>query len=81
MDTDNRPGNESGNGSARVTVAIAGALVMFCVVAIATYYRMADVPVHGWIHGGPAMLTSAMAGLFGGGFASLIVLVLLLQRR
>jgi len=81
MEVDNRHGNESGNGGGRVTVAIAGALVTFCLVAIATYYKMADVSVHGWIHGGPAMLTSAMAGLFGGGFASLIVLVLLLQRR
>lgn len=81
METDNRPGYESGNGGARVVVAIAGALATFCVVGIATYYKMADVPAHGWIHGGPIMLTSAMAGLFGGGFASLIVLVLLLQRR
>jgi hypothetical protein len=81
MDVDNRPGNESGKGGGRVIVAIAGALVTFCLVAIATYYKMADVSMHGWIHGGPAMLTSAMAGLFGGGFAALIVLVLLLQRR
>ena len=81
MDAGNRLGNESGNGSARVTLAIAGALVTFCLVAIVTYYKMAEVPVHGWIHGGPAMLTSAMAGLFGGGLAALIVLVLLLQRR
>jgi hypothetical protein len=73
--------NESGKGGARVIVAIAGALVTFGLVAIATYYKMADVSVHGWIHGGPAMLTSAMAGLFGGGLAALIVLVLLLQRR
>ena len=81
MEVDNRPGNESGKGDARVIVAIAGALVTFCLVAVVTYYKMADVPLHGWIHGGPAMLTSAMAGLFGGGFASLMVLVLLLQRR
>lgn len=81
METDNRPGNESGKGGARVIVAIAGALVTFCMVGVVIYYKMADVPVHGWIHGGPAMLTSAMGGLFGGGFAALIVLVLLLQRR
>jgi hypothetical protein len=81
MEVGNRPGNESGKSGARVIVAIAGALVTFCLVAIATYYKMADVPAHGWIHGGPAMLTSAMTGLFGGGFASLIVVVLLLQRR
>jgi hypothetical protein len=81
MEVHNRPGNESGKGGGRVMVAIVGALVTFCLVAIATYYKMADVPVHGWIHGGPDMLTSAMAGLFGGGFASLIVVILLLQRR
>lgn len=81
MELDNRPGNESGNRDARAAVAIAGALVTFCLVAVSVYYKMADVPAHGWIHGGPVMLTSAMAGLFGGGFASLIVVVLLLQRR
>jgi hypothetical protein len=81
METDGGSGKESGNSGARVVVAIAGALVTFCLVAVAIYYKMADVPAHGWINGGPAMLTSAMAGLFGGGFASLMVLVLLLQRR
>lgn len=81
MEVDNRPGKESGKGGGRVVVAIAGALGAFCLVAASIYYKMADVPVHGWIHGGPAMLTSAMAGLFGGGFASLMVLVVLLQRR
>jgi len=81
VETDKGSGNESGKGGARVLVAIAGALVTLGLVAVAIYYKMADVAAHGWIHGGPAMLTSAMAGLFGGGFASLMVLVLLLQRR
>ena len=81
MKTDNLSGDESGKSGGRVAVAIAGAVVTFCLVAVLVYYKMANVPAHGWIHGGPVMLTSAMAGLFGGGFASLIVLVLLLQRR
>jgi hypothetical protein len=68
-------------GLRRVMVAIAGALVAFCLVAMAIYYRMADVRVNGFVHGGPAMLTAAMAGLFGGGAVALVVLIVLLQRR
>jgi hypothetical protein len=65
----------------RVVMAIVGALIAFCLVAMAIYYRMADVRVNGFVHGGPAMLTAAMAGLFGGGAVGLVVLILLLQRR
>jgi hypothetical protein len=64
-----------------VVVAIAGAVATFLPVAIAIYYKMADVPVNGWMHGGPAMLAAAMAGLFGGGLAAMVVLILLLRRR
>jgi hypothetical protein len=42
---------------------------------------MANVSVNGWVSSGPTLLTGATAGLFGGGFAALVVLVLLLQRR
>jgi hypothetical protein len=42
---------------------------------------MANVSVNGWVSSGPTSLTGATAGLFGGGFAALVVLVLLLQRR
>jgi hypothetical protein len=79
------PGNERDSqpdrGLERVIVAIAGAVITFCLVAVAIYYRMADVPANGWIHGGPVTMTAAMAGLFAGGFAAFVVLVLLLQRR
>ena len=65
----------------RVIVAIAGASIVSCVVIIAVYYWIADVAVHGWIHGGPVMLTGAMAGLFAGGLAAVVALILLLRRR
>jgi hypothetical protein len=65
----------------RVGVAILGATVTFGLVAVAIYHRMANVSVNGWVSGGPTSLTGATAGLFGGGFAALVVLVLLLQRR
>jgi Na+/alanine symporter len=65
----------------RVVTAVVGALVTFCVAAIAIYYKMADVRVNGFVHGGPAMLSAAMAGLFGGGLLAVVVLILLLRRR
>ena len=65
----------------RMLVAIIGGLAAFCLVAMAIYYKMADVRVNGFVHGGPAMLTAAMAGLFGGGFAAVAVLILLLRLR
>jgi hypothetical protein len=65
----------------RVVVAIAGALVTFFLVAMAIYYWMADVRVNGLVHGGPAMLAAAMAGLFGGGLVALVAMILLLRRR
>ncbi len=39
---------------------------------------MADVKTKG-LHGGPATLAAAMAGLFGGGLAGLLVLILALR--
>jgi hypothetical protein len=65
----------------RVIVAIVGAVVTFCVVATAVYYKMADVRVNGWVHGGPVMLAAAMAGLFGGGLLAVVVLIVLLRRN
>jgi hypothetical protein len=65
----------------RITVAVAGAMIVFCGVAVAVYYWIADVPVHGWMHGGPVALTGAMAGLFAGGLAATVALILLLRRR
>jgi hypothetical protein len=65
----------------RVVVAIVGGLAAFCLVAGTIYYKMADVAVYGFVHGGPAMLAAAMAGLFGGGLAAVAVLILLLRLR
>jgi hypothetical protein len=65
----------------RIVVAIASASIVFCVVAIGVYYWIADVAVHGWVHGGPVMLTGAMAGLFAGGLAAMVALIWLLRRR
>jgi len=63
----------------RVAFAVVGALVAFCLVATGIYARVADVGVYGWMHGGPTMLSAAMAGLFGGGFVALLVLIILLR--
>ncbi len=65
----------------RVVVAIVGALAAFCLVAMALYYKMANVAVNGFMHGGPATLAAAMAGLFGGGLVAVVVLILLLRLR
>jgi hypothetical protein len=65
----------------RVVVAIVGAMVAFCLVAIAIYAKMADVKVNGYLHGGPTTLAAAMAGLFGGGVVAVVALVLLLRWR
>jgi hypothetical protein len=65
----------------RVVVAIVGGLVAFCVVAMVIYYKMADVAVNGFVHGGPTMLAAAMTGLFGGGLVAVVVLILLLRLR
>jgi hypothetical protein len=64
-----------------VVVAVVGALITFCAVATAVYYKMAGVEVNGWMHGGPTTLTAAMAGLFGGGLTAVVALILLLRRR
>jgi hypothetical protein len=65
----------------RIVFAIAGAILAFCVVATAIYYKMADVRVNGFVQAGPAALTAAMAGLFGGGLVAVVVLILLLRLR
>ena len=65
----------------RIVIAIVGALAAFCVVAMVTYYKMADVAVNGFVHGGPPTLAAAMAGLFGGGLVAVVVLILLLRLR
>ena len=58
-----------------------GTSIVFCVVVIVVYYWIAGVRVHGWMRGGPVMLTGAMAGLFAGGLAAMVALILLLRRR
>ena len=65
----------------RIVVAVVGAMIVFCVVAVAVYYWIAGVSVHGWMQGGPVALTGAMAGLFAGGLAAMVALILLLRRR
>lgn len=65
----------------RIVVAVAGALVAFCLTATAIYYKVVDVAVNGWVRGGPTVLTAAMAGLFGGGLVAVVVLILLLRFR
>jgi hypothetical protein len=72
---------EPDRGLRGVVVAIVGALIAFCLVATAIYYKMADVNLNGWMHGGPTTLAAAMAGLFGGGFTAMVVLILLLRWR
>jgi hypothetical protein len=81
MDPDCEHRSESDGGLRRVAVAVASAVATFCLVSIAVYYKMADVSVNGWAHGGPATLAAGMAGLFSGGLAALVVLILLLRRR
>jgi hypothetical protein len=63
----------------RIVVAVVGALVAFCLVAVAIYYKMADVAENGFVYGGPTALAAAMAGLFGGGLIAVVVLILLLR--
>jgi hypothetical protein len=65
----------------RVIVAILGAMVAFFLVGLGIYWKLANVRANGFVHGGPMMMTGAMAGLFGGGLVALVVLILLLQRR
>jgi hypothetical protein len=66
-------------GLRRIVIAIVGAGFTFCLVGAAIYYKVADVSVNGMLHGGPTTLAAAMAGLFGGGVAAMVVLVLLLR--
>jgi hypothetical protein len=66
-------------GVRSVTAAVLGSVASFCLVAVAIYYKVADVRVNGMLHGGPTALAAAMAGLFGGGVVAVVVLVFLLQ--
>ena len=43
----------------RIVIAIVGGLAAFCVVATIIYYKMADVAVNGFVHGGPATLAGS----------------------
>ena len=67
------------NDLRRVVIALVGAFVSFCLVAVVVYYWMADVKVNGFLHGGPTALAAAMAGLFSGGLLAVVVLVTLLR--
>jgi hypothetical protein len=69
----------SDTGLRRIVIAIVGAVVSFCVVAAAIFYKVADVGVNGFVYEGPKALAAAMAGLFGGGLAAVVVMVLLLR--
>lgn len=68
-------------GLRRVVIAIVGAVAAFVLLGTGIYWKLANVRVNGFVHGGPAMMKGAMGGLFGGGLVALVVLVLLLQRR
>jgi len=70
----------SDEGVGRVVAAIAAAIVSFCVVGAAVFYRVAKVGAVG-LHGGPTTLAAAMAGLFGGGVVAVVVLILVLKFR
>jgi len=65
-------------GVRSVIAAVLGSIASFCFVAMAIYYKVADVRVNGFLHGGPTTLAAAMAGLFGGGVVAVVVLVFLL---
>lgn len=71
---------KSDKGVRSVVAAILGSVASFCFVAMAIYYKVADVRVNGVLHGGPTALAAAMAGLFGGGVVAVVVLVVLLRR-
>jgi hypothetical protein len=66
-------------GLRRIVIAIVGAVVSFCLVAAGIFYKVADVGVNGFIYEGPKALAAAMAGLFGGGLAAVLMMVLLLR--
>jgi hypothetical protein len=74
-------GKQPDKGLQRVIVAIIGAVIMFCLVGVAIYYKMDHVPANGWMYAGPASLRAASGGLFCGGLAAFVALILLLQRR
>ena len=44
---------KSDRGVRSVIAAILGSIASFCLVAIAIYYKVADVRVNGVLHGGP----------------------------
>jgi hypothetical protein len=67
------------NDLRRVVAALAGAAGSFCLVAVLVYCWMADVGQNGFLHGGSRTLAAGMAGLFSGGLAAVVALVLLLR--
>jgi hypothetical protein len=71
----------AGDGLGLVAAAIAGAVVSFCVVGGAIFYKVAGARSVGLGHGGPVVLAAAMGGLFGGGLAAMLVLILVLRWR
>ncbi|WP_158792315.1 hypothetical protein [Granulicella sp. L60] len=66
-------------GLGRVVAALVGAVVSFCVVGGAVFYKVAGVGVSGLRHGGPVVLAGAMAGLFGGGLVAMLMLITALR--
>jgi hypothetical protein len=73
--------DEPDKGLQRIVVAIVGALVAFCLVGLGVYYELAHVSVNGWLYSGPTALTAEAGGLFAGGLAAMVALILLLRRR
>jgi hypothetical protein len=69
----------SNSGAGRLITAVIGALISLCVVGTAIFHKVAAAKGVTLSHGGPAMLTAAMAGLFGGGLAAVLVLILILR--
>ncbi len=61
----------------RILTAVASAIAAFLLVGGGVFYRMAWRV--GGVHGGPDLLAAAMAGLFVGGLAGLLVLILSLR--
>lgn len=81
MEPGNKGVNRPDRGLRRVVVAVGGAGIVFCLVAAEVYYKMNHVSANGWTYRGPASMTAAASGLFVGGFAAFVALILLLQRR
>ena len=68
-------------GLRRVIVAMVAAAVSFCLSSAGLFYIVADVKDAGWRFSGPAALAGEMAGLFGGGLMTVMVLITALRWR